>query len=97
MDQGLLGAKEERARSALIFGLLKAYKPHKALFFFCPFVSGLELWALIFPVSLLVTEGTLIFLYGLTSLGQYLWGVFFFSFFHFFMGPLLCLSFWLLS
>jgi hypothetical protein len=26
-----------------------------------------------------------------------LWGVFFFSFFHFFMGPLLCLSFWLLS
>jgi hypothetical protein len=62
MDHGLLRAKEERAQSALVIGLLNAHKPHKVLFLFCHSASGLELWALIFPLSLLATEGTLILL-----------------------------------
>jgi hypothetical protein len=62
MDYGFLGADEERAQSPLIIGPLNAYKLHKVLFFFCLSVPGLELWAIISPVSLLGTEGTLILL-----------------------------------
>jgi hypothetical protein len=62
MDHGLLGTEEERAWLALIISLLSVCKPHKVLFLFYFSVSGLELWALTSPVSLLVTEGTLILL-----------------------------------
>jgi hypothetical protein len=62
MDRGLLGAEEKRAWLALIIDLLNACEPHKVLFLFCLSVPGLELWTLTSPVSLLVTEGTLILL-----------------------------------
>jgi hypothetical protein len=61
-DHGLLGAEEERVLLALILDLLNACNPHKVLFPFCHSESGLELWVLISPVSLLATEGALIFL-----------------------------------
>jgi hypothetical protein len=43
MEYGLLGAEEERAQLALIIGLLNACEPHKVLFLFCLFASGVEL------------------------------------------------------
>jgi hypothetical protein len=42
-DHGLLGAKEERAKLALIISLLNACKPHKVLFLFFLSVPGVEL------------------------------------------------------
>jgi hypothetical protein len=62
MDHGLLGAEEKTALLALIIIPLNVCKPHKVLFLFCLSAPGLELWALTSPVSLLVTEGTLILL-----------------------------------